>query len=490
MSEGVGRMPPYWEEGERGVLGAVLLGGREVVGRVSEGVGLRPVMFYLPAHQMVAEVAWKLAADPRAFVDVLTVSGELARVGELEKIGGGVFLERLMDGCPTTAHAEYYGDGVRKKWLLREVVAGARDVERGAFEGPEDVEGFVRGAPSRFLDLVGGCGEKEKSNVEVMEENCERWENAAAWKQRHDASKKPAIGLTTPFERLTELLCGLEKDTLTIVGGRPSAGKTTLEDVLALHVAGMGVGVGRVTMDSGRGSLLARAQCRMVGVSLPKLKFGFGRRDQLAAAREAAVELGKLRMWVRTDLWDIAEIGMWALERVRREGMGLLTVDYIQQVRAHELGRAETDLRLRTTYVSGRFKKLAHDLGIPVVVLSQLRRGPEADDAPGMSDLRDSGALEQDADKVLMLSVDSKKKKEMEERSEGASKHKRPVCVDVVKHKDGEQGFIPFWLYPPYFRFEEADGKWEDDVVPGDASELEEEWGVVPQCEPRPESAQ
>jgi replicative DNA helicase len=284
------------------------------------------------------------------------------------------------------------------------------------------------------------------------------------------------------------MLCGLEPG-ITIIAGRPSAGKTTLEDMLSHHAAKNGIAVGRVTLDSTRASLLARAQCRIAGVSMPKLKHGFGRRNQIEACRDARNEIGKLRMWIRTDLADVASIRMWALERKRKDGMGMLTIDYAQQVRASELGRAESDRVARMTHVIARLKKLALDeLEIPVLVLSQLNRQSEKDgNDPGLSDLRDSGALEQDADKVIMLYIDKKKRKEMDEADPTATKHKRPVVFGVAKHKDGETAAMEYWLYPPYFRFEPARKDFEDDALPSDRHDTGRRLDEQPQYWPKDE---
>jgi replicative DNA helicase len=474
------------EEAERAVLGAMMLDGGRVMPLARGVAGLTPEAFGIMAHRIVAEAMWAMAENSKRYIDMVTVQAELERLGKLDAAGGVPLLLGLIDDTPTAAHAEYYIQIVREKWLLRKAMFVTQGLQADIHAGPENVEEFVRQAPDRFTGLMG-VDTQEASNIEVMDHNIERWEDAVAYRQG-DASKAPAIGLSTPFAEMTEMLCGLEPG-ITIIAGRPSAGKTTLEDMLSHHVAKNGIAVGRVTLDSTRASLLARAQCRIAGVSMPKLKHGFGRRDQIKACRDARNEIGKLRMWIRTDLADVASIRMWALERKRKDGMGMLTIDYAQQVRASELGRAESDRVARMTHVIARLKKLALDeLEIPVLVLSQLNRQSEKDgNDPGLNDLRDSGALEQDADKVIMLYIDKKKRKEMDEADPTATKHKRPVVFGVAKHKDGETGSLPLWMYPPYFRFEVADDEWADDGLPGDQEELEREFSAVPRLRPRDE---
>ena len=480
------QVPPYNEEAERAVLGSILIDSQRVVALARNVAGLIPESFYVPRHRLIAVAIWTLAEDPKKWIDPVTVAEELQRQGAFDQAGGFPCIDGLVDGTPTAAHAEYYCQIVREKAMLRGVLEVTRGIQHDVFSGPENVEAFVRQAPDRFTN-ISGLAVEEVDNNEVMQANIRRWEDAIAFR-KGDASKKPAIGLETPFEQVTGMIAGLEPG-ITIIAGRPSAGKTTMEDMLAIHCARNDVPVGRITMDSTRMSLLARAQCRLAGVSLAKIKFGFANHTQVAAIRDATVVLGQLPMWIRTDLSDIASIRMWALERKRKDGMGLLTIDYVQQVRAAELGRAEGDRVARMTHVIARLKKLALDeLQIPVVVLSQLSRRSEQDGTdPGLSDLRDSGALEQDADKVIMLSVDKKKRKEMDEAADGATKHKRPVLFQVAKHKDGETGAIEMWMFPPYFRFEVADPDWMNDGLPGDKEQVDMEFAAVPKLKPRDE---
>ena len=480
-------LPPFNEDAERAVLGSILIDSQRVVALARNVAGLVPESFYVPKHRLLAAAIWGMAEDPRKWIDTVTVGEELQRLGKLEEVGGFALIDALVDGTPTAAHAEYYCQIVREKAMLRGVLDVAQGIQHDVFRGPENVDEFVRSAPDRFTHVAGPAVE-EADNNEVMQLNIRRWEDAIAFR-KGDTSKRPAIGLETPFVQVTTMIAGLEPG-ITIVAGRPSAGKTTMEDMLAIHSAQAGVPVGRVTLDSTRMSLLGRAQCRLAGVSMAKIKHGFASHKQLDAIRDATFVLGALPMWLRTDLSDIASIRMWALERKRKDGMGLLTIDYVQQVRAAELGRAEGDRVARMTHVIARLKKLALDeLQIPIVVLSQLSRRSEQDGTdPGLSDLRDSGALEQDADKVIMLSVDKKKRKEMDEEHADATKHKRPVLFSVAKHKDGETGPIEMWMYPPYFRFEVAAPDWTDDTLPGDKEEVQAEFAALPHLIPRDEA--
>jgi replicative DNA helicase len=313
-----------------------------------------------------------------------------------------------------------------------------------------------------------------------------KWEDAAA-------GKKQAVGILTPWQELNRSMLGLEVG-VTIVAGRPSAGKTTLEDQVAQAAAQEGLPVYRVTMDSSHESLLARAICRNSGVSLAKLKFGFAGKSKsnMLEVRAARDTLKSLPLFIDTKSSDIAQIRTGARRMKSKHGVGLITVDYIQLIRAAEMGRSEWDSVARVTYVSRELKALAMELNLPVVVLSQLSRLVETENRePKLSDLRDSGAIEQDANKVVFVYVDTKKRKEMEEKSFGATKHKRPVWFNLMKHKDGECGAVAMWMYPPYFNFDEAQCTdqldFVDDSLPGSHLNDERDMGQRPSFAPAAE---
>jgi replicative DNA helicase len=177
-----------------------------------------------------------------------------------------------------------------------------------------------------------------------------------------------------------------------------------------------------------------------------------------------------------------------------KHGIVMLTIDYIQLIRAPDMGRSEWDTVTRVTHVSAMLKDLAFDLRIPVLVLCQLSRAVEKEGRdPQLSDLRDSGAIEQDASKVIFLYVDAEKKKQMDLNSPGATKHKRPVIANLMKHKNGETGVLPMWLYPPYFRFHpakmdpEQNKMFVDDDLPLSMKSVDQEFKERPQYMPQEE---
>jgi replicative DNA helicase len=467
-------MGAYSEEAERGLLGSLMVESATTAD-VIRTRKLRVEAFYVPAHRTIFEAAWEVV-EQRGVCDLVLTVERLQAMEKLESAGGEVFVGRLVDSTPTAAHAEYYADIVREKWMLRQIERAALEIRQATHED-KPAETVLADGVSRLTEINTGVVEV-KTNRELMEASAARWEAA-------EKGGKPAIGLTTPWPILTETMCGLEPG-VTIVAGRPSAGKTTLMDILMHHSSQAKLPALIVSMDQTQRELLERTLAREACVSLPKLKLGYARKDQLAAVREAIARIDKRPVYILDGLHELREI-MGAIRMAKRRwGIAVVAVDYLQLMTAGELGRAGmTDAVLRTTHVSSQMKALALALDIPLVLLSQLSREVEKEGRdPRLSDLRDSGAIEQDAHKVIFAYRDMKKWKEMEKAEAGATKHKRPVWLNLMKHKDGQTGAMAFWMYPPYFRLEPAEGDFEDDGLPEDAGQLEAEFRDMPELTP------
>lgn len=490
--EPVERPVPHSEEAERGVLGSFLLDPTRCIPLAQVQYQLTAKSFYVPAHAKLAGALFDMAKGDVSRIDLLTVGDYLGQHNILDDVGGSTFLEKLIDNTPTSAHVEHYAAIVRAKQIARGVIEKSRDILDEAYT-TETPEKLALEASQRYVDVIGEPKD-ELSNADAMESSITRWEDAKAYREG-DASKKPAIGLETPWPQVTSLTCGLEEG-LYLLAGRPSAGKTTMEDALSLHVADqLNIPVLRFTLDGTKRKLWDRTLCRYAGVSLPKLKFGFAGKSQIAECRNARAHLKELPIYIFDNLFDIDSICARSRYMKSRYGIGLITIDYIQQLTIHGASRFLSDnANARGEYIARLLKQLWRQLHIPVLALSQLSRGVEKEDRdPKMSDLRDSGAYEQDADVVWFLNVDNKKKQQMEETRRGATKHKRPVWFRQLKHKEAEQGEIPMWLHAPYFRFEVAEsddqGDFADDSLPGDASTTDRDFDKHPELEPQDEGA-
>jgi replicative DNA helicase len=445
--------------------------------------------FYTPAVRVLVETMFGMA-EAGTPIDLVTVLEALTRTGTLERIGGGGVLDKACDTAVTPTSAQHYLETVRECWILREIILQAQGLALEA-QSAESGTKLLAGAADRFFGIVKAMV-REESNASVMEGLLAGWAESFA-------SGVPAVQMRTPWEGLTKLMTGIEPG-LTLIGGRPSAGKTTLEDCLSVHLAQQGFPVYRLTRDTTRKQLLARALSREAGVSLPKMKFGYcdkGDQKKVAGAIEA---LRDLPIYIEDKLGDISQVVTWARMMTARHGPGVLTIDYVQLLTAERLKRGYDDANARMTYIANKLKDLAVEMELPIIALSQLSREVEKENrTPKLSDLRDSGTIEQAADKVLFVYVDVKKRDAMDDPKKGGTrgttKHKRPVWVEVMKQKDGATGGMPMWLHAPYFKFEPAqvgdDGSaFSDDRLPGDRGDREQrenEWGARPKFMPADE---
>jgi replicative DNA helicase len=455
---GENKVLPHSVEAERGVLGSMLLEPERVVALYRHKYSLDPLAFYVPAHVKVAEVIFQMNSEPRTIVDLLTIRQRVEDLGLLSEIGGMEYLMQLVDETPTAAHAESYIEIVREKHFLRCAIREARLIEQEAFSRA-DGEALLRSVPERLVKYVDAV-HREETNAEAMEALLERWQKAHD--DRQAGNVDVLSGLPTPWPSVNRLTCGIDVG-LYIVAGRPSAGKTTVEDCITLNLAQAGVPVARVALDMGwKGRVLQRSACRLAGVSLPKLKLGFATHKQLAAVKEAMLEIGPLPMFINENSYDVDDICSWARSMKFKHGIQLLTIDFVQLVRCRVDGKY-MNRNEEIGYITSRLKKLSADLQMPVMLLSQLSRGLKdgKEKPPRLEDLRDSGNLEQDARCVWALWKDQRD--HLLEKERAAHNKLRPVWFDVLKDQDGETGKLPFWMRPNYFRFDEAPPDFAED---------------------------
>jgi len=441
------RAMPYDDGAERAVIGSILLEPYRVLPLLLTSVPADA--FYVPAHRTIVETILAMASGGPQAVDTITLSDRLRESGQLEAVGGYGALERMQDATPTAAHAEFYLEIVRQKKVARELITCGYEQAAAAFTASEP-DKLIPEYSQRLLSLAAQ-EPTDKSNAECIAELIEKWRQA-----RSGGPK--AIGLPLPWDCMTEMISGLEPG-LTILAGRPSQGKTTVEDCIAVNLAEAGIPVGRITLDATRGELMARALARGGLSSLPRLKQGRGSDSNFERIERFGERLGKLPMYFEDRKTEIGQLAGVARAWKARHGIQLLTLDYLQQVKVANMsgGRYENPVQI-VSHVTSVLKALALELGIPVLALSQLSRAADKEGRePQLTDLRDSGAIEQDAHKVLMVYRDVKRCEAMDGAVPGWTKNLRPTWLGVVKQKDGELGRIPFWMRPNYFMLFPAD---------------------------------
>jgi len=435
----------FSEEAEMGSLGGMLLDAPAVAEFATNSIKLKAESFYLRHHQIIFTAIMAMMADGRP-VDVLTVSEKLKAGGTLEEVGGLSYLNRLLDATPTSAHSEYYLDIVRQKFILRRIVEESNALESAAATSERGDE-LLQTVPSRFSEIIDEVSRK-KTLKQIIQFLIEKWKKA------HEV-KRGFTGLPTPWQSLNEITCGLNPG-IYMIAARPSQGKTTVEDQITDYLANQGIPVARATLDMTVERLLARTTSRRAGVSLPKLNAGYAGDNQIAKVTEAGEIISEYPMYITDELHDVNAICTWVRAMKIKHDIQLFSLDYVQQVEVIGRSAQYMNENQTLTQVSRKFKRLALELKIPILLLSQLNRGSDQEDRiPTLSDLRGSGSLEQDANMVILLYHDKK-----EQDKEG----KRPQWMDVAKNQDGPTGALPFWFWANYFRFDEAEvneaGEW------------------------------
>lgn len=442
------RSPPFSEEAERGVLGSVLLDAERVLDLAVER-GLRPESFYLPAHRVLFEVMLAMARENRP-VDLLTVTDRLQALGRLEEIGGASFLERLVDSTPTAAHAEYYIDLVRQKHLLRMIIDRARAAQELSYEAVEDADTVLGKVEESFFAIS-----------DIQRVRIEPWPDlirqAVEEIERICTLKKGISGIPTGFIDLDRILLGLHPTDMIVLAARPSMGKTALALNIVENVA-LGLGgdhqprpVGIFSLEMSREQLVRRMICSHARVPGHKLAGGFISTDQHRQLMNAAAVLSKAQIYLDdTAGLEVLELRSRARRMRKRFGVELIVVDYLQLLNYPQF--ANEGRQRETAAISGALKAMAKELNVPVLVLSQLSRAPEQRDKasaiPRLSDLRDSGSIEQDADVVMLLRRPSLYPEDPEHEDETLA------IVNVAKHRNGPIGEVRLNFEAQYTRFE------------------------------------
>jgi replicative DNA helicase len=414
---------------------------------VESGIGAES--FYIPAHQTIYGTVLDIAKQAGA-VDLLTVSERLRAANELERLGGQVFLERLVDSTPTAAHAEFYIDIVRQKHLLRCIIACAQEAEGRCYESDESADLILGRTEQSFLDITERQHEAMASWPDMVKRTMAHVETILS-------SHRGLTGLSTGFRNLDRVLLGLRGGEMLVLAARPSMGKTSLAMNIAENVA-LGHGdpeskphaVGVFSLEMSAESLVMRMLCCMAEVSGFKLSGGYVKEKPThGKLTNAASRLMKAPIYVDdTGGLDVAELRTRARRMKKKHGIELIVIDYLQMLHARDSAREGR--QQETAAISGNLKAMAKELRVPVLVLSQLSRAPEQREKTGkpkLSDLRDSGAIEQDADVVCLL------RRPCRYDADPEYEDKALAIIDVAKQRNGPTGEVRLNFEEDYTRF-------------------------------------
>ncbi len=429
------RLPPQNVEAEQSVLGAMLL-DRDAVLRCLEL--LSEADFYREGHRRIFRAVAALAESGEA-ADVITVAEELRRNGQLEAAGGVAYLTDLANAVPTTANAVHYARIVAEKGLLRQLLAACTQVAASVYDASEDGEVLLDQAENLIFAIA-----RERHGLQTYVSLKELLVPAFEQISYLYEHKGEVLGVPSGIKKLDELTTGFHASELCILAARPSQGKTTLALNVATHAALKGVGVGFFSLEMAAEQLAMRLLCSEAGVPADKLRGGFlDERHDWQRLGEALDRLSHAPIFID----DTPNISMLELRaRARRlkaeHDIGFLVIDYLQLM--HTRGRTE-NRQQEIAEISRSIKALARELSVPVLALSQLSRAVEAREnrRPQLSDLRESGAIEQDADVVVFIY--QKPEQESERRNE--------MELIVAKQRNGPTGAVPVVFLRQLARF-------------------------------------
>ncbi|MFD2615288.1 replicative DNA helicase [Paenibacillus gansuensis] len=440
------RIPPQNLEAEQAVLGAVLLDSEALVTSMER---IRSEDFYSTAHQRIFEAMVELGEGNQP-VDLITLTSRLQDKQELEDIGGVSYLAKLANSVPTAANVDYYAAIVEEKSMLRRLIRTATEIVSNGYGGADDVGGILNEAEQRILEISNRrTGSGFISIRDVLMEVFERVEFL-------HQSKGDMTGIPSGFVDLDKMTSGFQRSDLIIVAARPSVGKTAF----ALNVA-QNVGVRAketvaiFSLEMSAAQLVNRIVCAEANVDAGRMRTGTLEADDWEKMTMAIGALSEAEIYIDdTPGITVSEIRAKCRRLKKEKGLGMILIDYLQLISGR--GKAGENRQQEVSEISRTLKQIARELEVPVIALSQLSRGVEQrqDKRPMMSDLRESGSIEQDADIVAFLYRDDYYDKESEK--------KNIIEIIIAKQRNGPVGTVELVFLKNYNKFVSLDRAHQD----------------------------
>src|SRR5881628_904437 len=445
LPQDVGRTLPHSVEAEQGVLGSMLISPREIIAEAVEKINEE--YFYIPAHQTVYTVLVELW-NAGAGIDLITFTQTLRDRNILEAVGGAAFVTNLYTFVPTAANVTYYLEIVREKYILRQIIAACTESVRRSFEEQDEVHNLLDEVEQKIFSV----GEDRfKGQVLTMKDQV--MEAIEAIEQLYER-RGGITGIATGFAELDRMTNGLHQGEMIVIAARTSMGKTALAMNIADDVAineKLPVAVFSLEMSSQQ--LVQRLLCSRARVNLQKVREGFLAERDFPSLTAAASKLAEAQIFIDDSAsLSILELRAKARRLKAQQDVQLVVVDYLQLLRS-TTRRAQDNRQLEISEISAGIKGLAKELKIPIIVVAQLNRQPEARSGgkPRLSDLRESGSIEQDADLVGLLVRPEIYEEDEEARAEKAGEAE----FIIAKQRNGPVGEIPLTFLKEFTRFED-----------------------------------
>jgi replicative DNA helicase len=436
----IDRLPPQSIEAEQSVLGAVLI-DRDTMIEIADF--LKPEDFYRQAHARVYAVMLDLS-ERREPIDIVTVSEALERSGDLEAIGGRAYLGTLSNQTPTAVHAAQYARIVERKAVLRNLIGAAGKIAGIGYEDPAEVEEAIDRAEAELFAVSERRVSAGFSPLRsLLHDAYDRLDYLHA--HRGEIS-----GVRTGFANLDQLTTGLQKSDLVILAARPSVGKTSFALNIAEHAAVHDKqSVGIFSLEMSKEQLVLRLLSSVSNIDSQRLRTGFLEELDFARIAPAMNALSEAPIYIDdTPNITTMELRTKARRLQAEAGLDLVIVDYLQLMQSSTTTRDANRVQ-EVSEISRGLKALARELKVPVLALSQLSRQPEMRESkePRLSDLRESGSIEQDADLVMFLY------REKERSSDEQGTDGEVVRLKLAKHRNGPTGEIDLWFKKAQTRF-------------------------------------
>jgi replicative DNA helicase len=454
------RLPPHSPDMEMGVLGCILLSPNDSIGECIEKLkDDGKDAFYDLRHQTIYETL-SIMFNARLPIDLITVQQHLKDRQLLEQVGGIAYLSQLQDAVPSAANLAYYLEKVQEKYLLRKMIQTCSGVIGRIYDYEGEVESLLDEVEKEVLRVNES---QTRTNMVPMKTLV----NDAIQKIENYFGRNGELGgLATGFTEFDKMTDGLHGKEMIVIAARPSMGKTSLAMNIAEHVAiELKLPVGVFSLEMGADSLVMRMMCSLARVNLRNIRDGFMSEADFPKLMTAAGKLSGSKLFIDdTPGLSIMQLRARARRMHQQQGIKLFVIDYLQLLNS-TAARAKESRQQEIADISSGIKALAKELDVPIIVLAQLNREIEKDKnrKPRMSDLRESGSIEQDADLIGLL---HKPDADEEDGAATVESDGLPVNLVIAKQRNGPTGDVNLTFLKPYTRFENG-AKLSDADVPG-----------------------
>ena len=454
----VDRLPPHALEAEQGVLGCVLLSPNDCMGKCIEKFKVGSAVFYDLKHQAIYDALLEMY-EAKVAIDVITLHQRLKDKHQLEAVGGLDYVAPLPDKVASSANLEFYQSIVWDKYILRKVIQTCTDIVAQVYENEGEVDVLVDEVETQILRIAEER-ESTKTQALLIKDIVHKAINRL---EEYHANQGMLTGIATGFPDLDKMTTGLHGGEMIVIAARPSMGKTSLAMNMAEAVAlDQKLPVGVFSLEMSSESLVLRMLCSRARVNLRNIREGFFSERDFPKITSAAGKLAAAPLYIDDSAGlSILQLRAKARRMWQQYGIKLFVIDYLQLL--HSTARRAENRQQEIADISNGVKALAKELDVPVIVLAQLNRELEKDKnrKPRMSDLRESGAIEQDADLIGLL---YKPAAGDDDEGPGTEQESVPVNLLIAKQRNGPTGDVNLTFLKTYTRFESAAKISADDI--------------------------